>query len=127
MLPDVIEMDERRTGIRREALFYSFFLLLEKFSIALTQAGSSYALGIAGYKSPSEQAADGELDVQSDTVLMTLRVMVWIVPALLKFVIIPFALTFPLVCKRYGFNERGGEIEVIVESKPLIEDAPSTA
>jgi GPH family glycoside/pentoside/hexuronide:cation symporter len=34
MLPDVIELDELRTGQRREGIFYSFMTLLQKFGLA---------------------------------------------------------------------------------------------
>ena len=54
MLPDVIEMDEIRSGKRREALFYSMFLLTEKFGVAFAQAISSYLLGLCGYLNPYE-------------------------------------------------------------------------
>lgn len=34
MLPDVIELDELKTGKRREGIFYSFMTLLQKFGLA---------------------------------------------------------------------------------------------
>jgi Na+/melibiose symporter-like transporter len=124
MLPDVIEMDERRTGKRREALFYSFFFLIEKMAIAFTQAGSSYTLALTGYISPTEQAAENETLAQPDSVLLALRILLCVIPALLKIVVVPFALSFPYICKRYGFTERGQEIEVVKESSPILHTKP---
>lgn len=121
MLPDVIEMDERRTGKRREALFYSFFFLLEKMAIAFTQAGSSYTLELTGYIPPTEQAAENETLVQPDSVLLALRILVCVIPALLKIVVVPYALSFPYICKRYGFSEQGEEIQVVKETSPILQ------
>jgi hypothetical protein len=35
MMPDVIELDELKTGQRREGIFYGFMVLLQKFGLAL--------------------------------------------------------------------------------------------
>lgn len=43
MLPDVIELDELRTGQRREGIFYAFMSLLQKMGLA----GGLYLVGLA--------------------------------------------------------------------------------
>ena len=52
MLPDVIELDELKTGRRREGAFYGFFVLLQKLGLALGLGLVSLALGLAGYITP---------------------------------------------------------------------------
>ena len=42
MLPDVIELDELRTGKRREGIFYAFMTLLQKFGLA----GGLFLVGV---------------------------------------------------------------------------------
>lgn len=75
MLPDVIELDELETGQRREGIFYGFFVLLQKMGISLGIAFSNFALGLAGY--------NANLVEQPDSVLLTLRLFISIVPAVI--------------------------------------------
>jgi GPH family glycoside/pentoside/hexuronide:cation symporter len=49
MIPDVIELDELRTGQRREGIFYGFMVLLQKFGLALGLFLVGQALEIAGF------------------------------------------------------------------------------
>ncbi len=68
MLPDVIEYDELRTGQRREGIFYSFMVLLQKIGLALGQLLLGFALSIAGY--------DGSLAEQPPSALWAIRVAI---------------------------------------------------
>jgi MFS family permease len=52
MLPDVIELDELKTGRRREGAYYGFFVLLQKLGLALGLFLVSQGLAIAGYVTP---------------------------------------------------------------------------
>ena len=80
MLPDVMEMDEARCGHRREGLFYSWFVFIQKIGVGLSLGFSSLLLGWVGYEAPAE---DGGEVTQSDEVIWTLRCIVGLVPAVL--------------------------------------------
>jgi GPH family glycoside/pentoside/hexuronide:cation symporter len=73
MLPDVIELDELRTGQRREGIFYGFFALLQKLGLSLGLFVSGWVLELAGYINavPGQPAP-----VQPPAVLLALRVLV---------------------------------------------------
>jgi GPH family glycoside/pentoside/hexuronide:cation symporter len=51
MLPDVIDLDELRTGTRREGDMYSIFVLFQKIGLGIALSVSSWVLGWAGYVS----------------------------------------------------------------------------
>jgi glycoside/pentoside/hexuronide:cation symporter, GPH family len=104
MIPDVVEMDERRTGLRREAMFYSCYLLLEKLGIALAGSISSYTLSGLGYINPRQQRQSGGVLLQPDGVLLALRIFVCIVPLLLRLLAVPLALSFPYVSRKYQID-----------------------
>jgi glycoside/pentoside/hexuronide:cation symporter, GPH family len=53
MLPDVIELDELRTGQRREGMFYSFMVFLQKICLGLAVAGVLQSLEWTGYRLPT--------------------------------------------------------------------------
>lgn len=89
MLPDVIELDELKTGKRREGVFYGFFVFLQKLGLSLGLALSNFALEATGFLNPT--SPDGPFPVQPDAVLLTLRVVVSFAPAvvlLLSFVVV---------------------------------------
>lgn len=81
MLPDVMEIDEIKCGYRREGIFYSWFVLFQKIGLGLATGLSSLILGWAGYISPSQQHA-GNVS-QPDSVILTLRLFMSVVPAVL--------------------------------------------
>ena len=54
MLPDVIDMAERETGIRREGSFYSFFVFAQKFGSGIALSFSNVLLGFGGFVTGSE-------------------------------------------------------------------------
>lgn len=80
MVPDVIELDELKTGQRREGVFYGFFVLLQKLGISLGLALSNYILELAGYVN---QVAGGPVPVQPPAVLLALRIFVSLAPAVI--------------------------------------------
>ena len=51
-MPDVVSMNEKLSGLRREAIFYN---LIAKIGTGFAQMGSNYSLSIFGYLNPSEQ------------------------------------------------------------------------
>lgn len=50
MVPDVVELDELQTGQRREGVFYSFMVLLQKVGLAVGLFLLGQGLAIAGFK-----------------------------------------------------------------------------
>jgi GPH family glycoside/pentoside/hexuronide:cation symporter len=78
MLPDVIELDELETGVRREGLFYGFFVFLQKLGLSLGLAISNFVLEAAGYITPTP---GGVPPAQPDSVLFALRIFVSLLPA----------------------------------------------
>ncbi len=52
MLPDVIELDELNTGQRREGIFYSFMVFLQKICLGVAVAAVMQSLQWTGYRPP---------------------------------------------------------------------------
>lgn len=106
LLPDVVDEDAAQTGRRRENLFYGVFVLLQKAGLAIGLAGSTYALGLAGYINPDEV---GQVVEQPEAVLLTLRVVVSIWPVAILLLTLPLALRYPI--SREAFAALAGETE----------------
>lgn len=75
MLPDVIELDEIKTGQRREGIFYAFMTLLQKLGLALGLLLVGLALQSSGFVSEAAQ--------QSDSALLAIRIFIGPVPMVL--------------------------------------------
>lgn len=66
MLPDVIELDALQTGQRREGIFYSFMVFLQKIGLAIGQLVIGVALQAAGFSgSATEQPASALLAIRA--------------------------------------------------------------
>jgi glycoside/pentoside/hexuronide:cation symporter, GPH family len=61
MLPDVIELDELRTGQRREGIFCSFMVFLQKICLGIAVALVLQSLEWTGYRAPIEGVAQAQL------------------------------------------------------------------
>jgi GPH family glycoside/pentoside/hexuronide:cation symporter len=57
MLPDVIELDELNTGQRREGIFYSFIVFVQKICLGIAVNIVLQQLGTAGYIKPTTEIA----------------------------------------------------------------------
>jgi GPH family glycoside/pentoside/hexuronide:cation symporter len=93
MLPDVVDLDEVRTGKRREGDLYSIFLLFQKVGLGTALAFSGYTLGWVGYINPTNEQDDDPNFEQPSGVVLVLRLMVTLIPAgllLLSFVAVYF-------------------------------------
>lgn len=78
LIPDVIDLDELNTGERREGIFYSFMVLLQKMGIALAVFLVGIALQIAGYL----KAVPGDPPpVQPESALLAIRIAMSPLPA----------------------------------------------
>lgn len=80
MMPDVIELDELKTGQRREGIFYGFMVLLQKCGLAI----GLFLVGIALETSGFQESAVGQaaLPVQPDSALFAIRIATGPIPAI---------------------------------------------
>jgi glycoside/pentoside/hexuronide:cation symporter, GPH family len=79
MIPDVIELDELQTGERREGIFYSFMVLLQKIGLAGGLWLVGQALEVAGFL-PTVPGQPPP--VQPDSALFAIRVAIGPLPTL---------------------------------------------
>ena len=78
MIPDVIELDELNTGQRREGIFYSFMVFLQKFGLVL----GIFLIGIALQASGFKEATPGQsLPTQTDSAVFAIRIATAFIPA----------------------------------------------
>ena len=79
MMPDVIELDELRTGKRREGIFYGFMVLLQKVGLALGLFLVGQALQWSGFV---EKVSGQPTPVQPDSALLAIRIAIGPLPTL---------------------------------------------
>jgi GPH family glycoside/pentoside/hexuronide:cation symporter len=94
MLPDVIELDELKTGRRREGAFYGFFVFLQKAGLALGLGLVSVVLGFAGYINPPPGTTIPI--VQPESALFAIRLMIGPIPAIVLAAGIYLVYKFPI-------------------------------
>lgn len=58
MIPDIVEVDEFKTGLRREGRYYGLIAFMQKALTALTMLATGTALNIIGYVPNVEQTAE---------------------------------------------------------------------
>ncbi len=92
MLPDVMDYDRRRTGMRREGLFSSFYAIVEKFAYAIGPALIGLYLGWAGYVSTRQ----GRLVDQPHSAVTALYAGVAVIPIILAAISIGLLLFYDL-------------------------------
>ena len=81
MLPDTMEYDVRRTGIRREGVYAGFYTTIEKFSYAAGPAIAGLLLAAAGYVASSDGFA-----AQPQSAIIAIYICAAGIPALMGFV-----------------------------------------
>ncbi len=100
IFPDIPDVDELRSGERREAIYSALVTFIRKFSSALAIFAVSNAIGWAGYVPPAQETINGALKLveqpQSDTFLLVLRLIFMLLPIVLLAFALVFALRFPL-------------------------------
>jgi glycoside/pentoside/hexuronide:cation symporter, GPH family len=97
MLPDVIELDELRTGQRREGIFYSFMVFLQKICLGIAVAMVLQSLEWAGYRAP----IDGVAQTQLPAVLMAIRWSIGPIPTICLFGGLLRAYLYPITKERH--------------------------
>lgn len=98
MLPDVIDLDELRHGQRREGLFYSLMLQMQKFGLGIALFLLSQGLNWGGLMSTT---GNQPAPVQPPAALATIRVEIGIIPALVMALALGLAWHYPLTQSRH--------------------------
>jgi glycoside/pentoside/hexuronide:cation symporter, GPH family len=97
MLPDVIELDELRTGQRREGIFYSFMVFLQKICLGIAVSLVLQSLEWAGYRAP----IDGVAQTQLPAVLTAIRWSIGPIPTICLFGGLLMAYLYPITKERH--------------------------
>ncbi|NJO21267.1 MAG: hypothetical protein HC838_16165 [Spirulinaceae cyanobacterium RM2_2_10] len=79
MVPDIIELDELRTGQRREGVFYGFMILLQKFGLAIALFLVGQSLELANF---IPQQPGGPVPQQPESALLAIRIAIGPLPTL---------------------------------------------
>jgi Na+/melibiose symporter-like transporter len=100
IFPDIPDIDELKSGERREGIYSALFTFTRKLSSAVALLTVSNAIALAGYVRPLEKVIDGATTLieqpQSDTFLWVLRSIFVLVPIVLLLGAVFFARRFPL-------------------------------
>lgn len=99
MLPDVIEVDEKKTGKRREGTYSGFFVVFMKIAVAFALAISNWILGLAGFEAPESscgQETEDLQDDQPDDVKLVIRILCGPLPSILFLFATFFVWLFPI-------------------------------
>ncbi|MFN2225245.1 MAG: MFS transporter, partial [Anaerolineae bacterium] len=100
IFPDIPDIDELKSGQRREGIYSALFTFTRKLSSAFALFLVSNAIALAGYLPPLEQVVDGATTLieqpQSGTFLLVLRLVFALVPIVLLAAALIFARRFPL-------------------------------
>lgn len=99
MLPDVVDVDELNTGLRREGVYYGFFVFLQKLGISLGLAVSNLVFDYFGYIN----AIPGQpFPNQPEEIQTVLRVFVSFVPAVILLLSFPIVYKYPITRQRHA-------------------------
>jgi oligogalacturonide transporter len=100
IFPDIPDIDELKSGERREGIYSALFTFTRKLSSAFALFLVSSAIALAGYLPPLEQVVDSATTLveqpQSATFIWVLRLVFALVPIVLLFAALLFARRFPL-------------------------------
>lgn len=100
IFPDIPDVDELKSGERREAVYSALVTFIRKFSSALAIFAVSNVIGWAGYVPPAQETLNGVTKLieqpQSDSFLLVLRLIFMLLPIVLLALALLFALRFPL-------------------------------
>ncbi|MGF1457802.1 MAG: MFS transporter [Leptolyngbyaceae cyanobacterium] len=93
MLPDVVDLDELHTGLRREGLYFSAVVFLQKLGVAVALFASGTFLDLTGFVSSAVS--------QPPQVLWTIRLLIGPLPAVLLIGSLWFAYQYPIDRSRH--------------------------
>ena len=93
MIPDVIDLDELNIGQRREGIFYSFMVFLQKVGLAIGLFLVGVALDIAGFIETTPGQAP---PVQPESALLAVRVAIGPLPTVFLIIGLLLAYLYPI-------------------------------
>lgn len=93
MLPDVIDLDELRNGQRREGLFYSLLMQMQKFGLAIALFLLSQGLNWTGFISTT---GGSPMPVQPPSVLVSIRLEIGLIPAMVMMLALFLTYHYPI-------------------------------
>lgn len=100
MFPDIPDVDELKSGQRREGTYSALVTFLRKLSSAVALFMVSNSLALAGYQPPVQEVVGGVEKLveqpQTDTFLTALRIIFVVVPVVLVGLALVFARQYPL-------------------------------
>lgn len=87
IFPDIPDVDELRSGERREGVYSALITFIRKLSSAVALFAVGVSIDWAGYVQPIEAMVDGAQTLieqpQTDTFIVVLRVIFVVVPVVL--------------------------------------------
>jgi GPH family glycoside/pentoside/hexuronide:cation symporter len=93
MIPDVVELDELKTGQRREGIFYSYMVLLQKMALAIGLFLVGQILQFSGFI----QSLPGQPEpVQPESALLAIRLLIGPVPTVILTLGLVLAYFYPI-------------------------------
>jgi GPH family glycoside/pentoside/hexuronide:cation symporter len=104
MMPDVIELDELKTGQRREGIFYGFMVLLQKVGLAVGLFLVGHTLELAGFV---ETVPGQPAPTQPASALLAIRIAIGPLPML--------ALIFGLILAYFYPITRAVHAEILLK------------
>jgi len=93
MVPDITEVDELKTGKRREGVFYAFMVLLQKLGLAVGLFILGQGLAHAGF---IERIAGQSMPQQPDSALLAIRIAIGPLPTLTLILGLVLAYFYPI-------------------------------
>ncbi|WP_256759619.1 MFS transporter [Cohnella sp. WQ 127256] len=81
IIPDIIDIDEHKNGIRREGALNGILQLMQKVATGLSIAGVSLIIEFYGYVKADETAGAAQAIVQPETALTAIRILLAVAPA----------------------------------------------
>jgi oligogalacturonide transporter len=100
MFPDIPDVDELKSGERREGIYAAMFTFMRKLSSAVAIFLISTAIAWAGYLPPVETVVDGAVQLveqaQPQRFILTLRLVFALLPVVLLSIALVVARRYPL-------------------------------
>ncbi len=100
IFPDMPDIDEIHSGLRREGIYSGLFTFMRKLSSAIGIFLIGQALSLAGYRAPVEESVGGVIKMvqqqQTDEFIMVLRVIFVAAPLLFLSIAVVNAVRYPL-------------------------------
>lgn len=103
MFPDIPDVDELKTGERREGVYSAMVTFMRKFSSAIAIFAVSNVLAWSGYQAPKENVVNGALKLieqpQSSEFILALRLIFFLAPVILLILALWIARKYPLTAE----------------------------